>query len=81
MKSIEEKALVAALDDEETNAAELIAQLLPGERARLAKAARRLAELCEAKGTGYRRESYMVGVAVMLVLYTVVMIWLYMRGA
>lgn len=49
MKSIEESALVAVLDDEETEAEKLIAQLLPGERARLAKAAGRLAELCEAE--------------------------------
>lgn len=48
MKSIEENALVAVLDDEEADAEKLIAQLLPGERARLAKAASRLAELCEA---------------------------------
>jgi len=48
MKSIEENALVAVMDDEEPDAKELIAQLLPGERARLAKAAQRLAELCEA---------------------------------
>lgn len=49
MKSIEENALVAILDDEEADAKKLIAQLLPGERARLAKAAGRLAELCEAE--------------------------------
>lgn len=47
MKSIEENAVMAVMDDEEPRAKELIAQLLPGERARLAKAARRLAELCE----------------------------------
>lgn len=49
MKRIKENALVAVLDDEEADAAELIAQLLPGERARLAKAACRLAKLCEAE--------------------------------
>lgn len=47
MKCIEENARVAVLDDEEADAEKLIAQILPGERARLAKAARRLAELCE----------------------------------
>lgn len=47
MKSIEENALVSVMDDEEPDAKELIATLRPGERARLAKAARRLAELCE----------------------------------
>lgn len=47
MKSIEENALVPVMDDEEPDAKELIAQLLPRERARLAKAVRRLAELCE----------------------------------
>jgi hypothetical protein len=47
MKSIEENALVAVMDDEESDAKELLAQQLPGERAGLAKAANRLAELCE----------------------------------
>jgi hypothetical protein len=49
MKSIEENALVAVLDAEEDDAKELLARMLPGERARLAKAANRLAELCEAE--------------------------------
>ena len=47
MKIIEESALAAVLDDEETDAKKLIAQMLPGERARLAEAASRLAVLCE----------------------------------
>jgi hypothetical protein len=49
MKSIEENVLVAVLDAEEDNAKELLAQMLPGERVRLAKAASRLAGLCEAE--------------------------------
>jgi len=49
MKSIEENAVTAVLDDEEADAEKLIAQMLPGARARLAKAAGRLAELCEAE--------------------------------
>lgn len=43
---------MAVLDDEEAEAEKLIAQLLPDERARLAKAAARLAELCEADYPG-----------------------------
>lgn len=39
MKSIEENALVAMRYDEDADAEILIVQLLPGERARLAKAA------------------------------------------
>jgi hypothetical protein len=46
MKSIEENALFAVLDEEEGNARDLIAQMSPAERARLADAAIRLAALC-----------------------------------
>jgi hypothetical protein len=49
MKSIEESVLLAILDGEEEDAQKLIAQLLPGERQNLAKAASRLADLCKSK--------------------------------
>jgi len=44
MKSIEEDAQVAVVDNEEADADKLIAQLLQSERARLAKTASRLDE-------------------------------------
>lgn len=47
MKSMQEIALAALLDNREADAEKLIAQLLPGERKCLTKAAGRLAELCK----------------------------------
>jgi hypothetical protein len=48
MKTIEAKVLLAVIDGEEDEAARLLATLLPGERAALARAAGRLTVLCEA---------------------------------
>ena len=48
MKTTEESALLAVLNDDEKEAEKLVATMLPGEKAALMRACTRLSMLCEA---------------------------------